>query len=308
MPIPFEAVRVLAKTEIARFKEGKNTLVVAAKRGAKGASEFDPLSSNKQDLHNLQASKLTQRLGSDEWIKGLERKGYNPDEVIGFAHFSEEGGKLKPAMAYVHGDFRRQGLASSMYDTARSGSTSELASGLQRPEGKAFRKAYDRKLGDVLKGQRGAAQIDPVTVAKTVNAVPVGPIFNTLKTQEGQIPFEKVKRLVTPERRIMNFLSMKPQLEALSNVVPTVRSEIAGGRQDIDQARQPWETFLGAARVGLSPLTATIRPLLAEPVGMAAQALGASEKQRQMAELAAEIAGNVAVPGLGFPRISRALR
>ncbi len=138
---------------------GGNTMVLAVKKGAAGASGFDPLAAGKADLHNLQADKLTGRLGSDRWIEELGRQGYSPDEVIGFTHFVDRNKKLTPAMTFVSEEFRRRGVASSMYDVARSKTASSLISGSQRPEGKLFRQSYDKRTPPVIKSPSAVDQV-----------------------------------------------------------------------------------------------------------------------------------------------------
>jgi hypothetical protein len=133
-----------------RNPQGGITVVAASTASKEGYLAFDKDPINNPDLHNLQPDKINERAGSG-WQSVLGNAGYVPENVVGFATFyPEKGGKtMAPGMVYVAPQFRRQGVATSMYDLARKQFPEGyvLGSGAQRPEGVAFRSAYDKKRG-----------------------------------------------------------------------------------------------------------------------------------------------------------------
>lgn len=159
-------------------------VVLAVKPGAKGASQFNPNDPRAADLHELQAEKLTRRVGDDSWTKALEKMGFAPDEVVGFAHFGPNTQKLSPGMVYVAPSLRRQGIASALYDAAKAKTGLPLGEGVQRPTGKAFREAYDKpgrastipppgkvKMATVYTKPKGPPLDKPLTTSERARAI-----------------------------------------------------------------------------------------------------------------------------------------
>lgn len=121
-------------------------IVIAAKKGAKGGSDFNPLIEAKASKYELQPDKITRRVGTDAWRKALEEAGFTADEAIGFAHF-RQGAELSPGMVYVMPELQRQGIATAMYDAARAATGLGIKRNAwgTRPQGRAFRDAYDAR-------------------------------------------------------------------------------------------------------------------------------------------------------------------
>ncbi len=120
-------------------------IVIAAKKGAKGGSDFDPNVPRKAGKHELQSEKLTRRLGDESWVEALKAQGFTPDEAMGFAHFGPNPKSLNPGMVYVAPEFQRMGIATAMYDAAKNTWRLPIGKGAQRPDGIAFRSAYDAR-------------------------------------------------------------------------------------------------------------------------------------------------------------------
>ena len=129
--------------------DGSNLAITASKDSTQGYQAFNPQNPATADLHNLQPDKLDSMLGSNAWRKQLADVGYTPENVTGFTSFypSRDGKTMLPGMTYVAPQFRRQGLATAMYDATQrnmpDGMT--LGSGAQRPMGEAFRAEYDQR-------------------------------------------------------------------------------------------------------------------------------------------------------------------
>jgi ribosomal protein S18 acetylase RimI-like enzyme len=131
-------------------------LAIAAKKGARGYRDFDPLDNAKSDIHNLEPDKLDAKLGSDVWRQTLAAKGYTPENVVGAVDLHPTGtpGELQPGLVYVHPAFRRQGVARSMYDAIQGELQpgERIGPGVRNANGQAFREAWDASQSKPLSG------------------------------------------------------------------------------------------------------------------------------------------------------------
>ena len=68
-------------------------------------------------------------------------KGFDKSNLVGYVLV--RNGRNFPADTYSHPDFRRQGVATKMYDAYTKATGAKLGRGMLTPEGKAFRDKYD---------------------------------------------------------------------------------------------------------------------------------------------------------------------
>ena len=136
--------------------DGQHLVLTASKDSQSGYRAYDPLVSGRSDLHNLQPAKLDSMLGSTDWRAALAEHGLSPENVTGVTSFyPEKNGGARPGLTYVAPEYRRQGLATAMYDAQRAAMPAgeRIFQGVQRPDGEQFRKAYDaaRAAGEPVK-------------------------------------------------------------------------------------------------------------------------------------------------------------
>jgi broad specificity phosphatase PhoE len=132
---------------------GRTVLAVDKTRATRGYTEFDEpgLPESRMDIHKLQPGKITDKIQgypNQDWMATLADHGYEPKDVVGYVDFNpnRDGDTMTPGMAYVHPDFRRAGVATSMYGLGQSQFPEghKLGTSVGSSEyGKAFRKTYD---------------------------------------------------------------------------------------------------------------------------------------------------------------------
>lgn len=127
---------------------GVRVIAVDEAKQTQGYKDFDPIDRRNADLHKLEPGKVSAHVG-DDWKDQIAQEGYDPKHVVGTVDFHPGADStLHTGQAYVAPDFRRQGVASAMYDLAkqRTGSANILP-GVQSADGRAFRQAYDQPTG-----------------------------------------------------------------------------------------------------------------------------------------------------------------